>query len=190
MVESSRILRTLRFISETSFNGTPSTAQPTSLARAPIFLRSLPHHKPLLPLLLSHGIPSKLARVCADRYDKYAIQLRSETETKLAPHLLYHCENPPASAYPVFLKNYNQALKDWAQSILNAALRRLERDSADIQNWSVTDPPSFWLPVSRSLPKKSFRVVFTLHQIPLDKRSKLRGIRKVSQKPLLFDILH
>ena len=147
MAENSRLLRTLRLISETSrkfHNITPTThATPTT----PTILRSLPRHKPLLPLLLSHGIPSKLAQVCADRYDRYATQLRSETETRLSPYLAHHRRDPPPSVYPVFLENYNQTLRDWAQSVLNATLKRLERDSTDIRNWDVTYPPPFWLPM-------------------------------------------
>ena len=148
MAENSRLLRTLRLISETSrkFSNTTPTSHPTP-PTLPI-LRSLPKHKPLLPLLLSHGIPSGLAKVCADRYDKYANQLRSETEIRLAPYLVHHRKDPPARIYPVFLKNYNQALRDWAQSILDATLKCLKRDCTEIRNWDVTYPPPLWLPVS------------------------------------------
>lgn len=125
----------------------------TSAPNIPTILKSLPEHRPLLPLLLSHGIPFRLATTCADRYDKCASELRSETETKLAPYLVNNRKNPPAVVYPLFLTNYIHALRDWAQSILNTALKCLKRSSVDLSDWDVTYPAPLWLPVRSSYPK-------------------------------------
>jgi len=152
MATNARVLRALQMqrIAGTS-RKTKSTTSPTP--NTPSILKSLPEHRPLLPLLLLHHIPSKLAKACADRYDRYADQLRSETESKLAPYLVDHISGRPARVYSLFLDNYNQALRDWAQSILNIALRSLKRDSAELKNWDATYPPPLWLPVSLSLLK-------------------------------------
>lgn len=188
MAENSRLLRTLRLISETSRkfkNTTPTTHLSPA---APTIPRSLPKHKPLLPLLLSHGIPSKLAKACADRYDRYANQLRSDTEIKLAPYLVHRRKNPPARVYPVFLENYNQALRNCAQSILNATLKHLERGSADIRDWDVTHLPPFWLPVSSHT--KVSGAVFMFCQISLDQQStSTHGVPRVSCESSLPDFI-
>ena len=152
MTANARILRALQMqrIAGTSRKTKSATS---STPNTPLILKSLPEHKPLLPLLLSYHIPSKLAKACADRYDRYADQLRSETESKLAPYLADHISGRPARVYSLFLDNYNQTLRDWAQSILNTALRNLKRDSAELDNWDVTYPPPLWLPVSLLLVK-------------------------------------
>ena len=141
--------RALRRIADASrkFGRTKPT---TSTPNIPKILKSLPEHRSLLPLLLSHGIPSQLATTCADRYDRCANELRSETETKLTPYLVNRRKNPPAVVYPVFLSNYTRALRDWAQSILNTALKCLKRGSVDLSDWDVTYPAPLWLPVSLS----------------------------------------
>ena len=135
------LLRTLQRISDTARKINTRTRPPP---KAPSILKSLPDHKPLLPLLLSHGIPSKLAEACADKYDKYANQLRIEAETRLAPHLS-DCQ--PGRVYTLFLKEYSQTLRDWAQIVLNSALKNLKRDSQELGSWSVTYSPILWLPV-------------------------------------------
>lgn len=146
MAESPRILSTLQRIAETArrinLNSRPACTKPS----APTILKSLPEHKPLLPLLLSYGIPSKLAQTCADRYDKYANQLRSEAEIKFAPYLLKR-QSHAAGVYSLFLDSYSQALRRWAQSILNAALKSLKRSSVELGNLDVTHPKPLWLPV-------------------------------------------
>lgn len=144
MAENSRLLRTLQRISDTArkINGKARLAP-----KAPSILKSLPEHKPLLPLLLSYGIPSKLAEACADRYDKYANQLRMEAETRLAPHLVEHHDSQSGRVYTLFLKEYRQTLRDWAQIVLNSALKNLKRDSQELENWNITYPPILWLPV-------------------------------------------
>lgn len=142
-----RIVDTSRKFGLTCTNTTPratQTASPTP--NTPTVLESLPEHKPLLPILLSHNIPSKLAKACADRYDSYAKQLRSAAETKFAPYLLNRRSHAP-SVYYFFLESYNQTLRRWAQSVLTAALKRLKRDSVDLQNLDVTYPNPLWFPV-------------------------------------------
>jgi hypothetical protein len=124
------------------------TPRPThSTPMTPTVLKSLPEHKPLLPLLLSHDVPPRLAKACADKYDIHANELRSKTETKLAPYLLRHSGGQPAGIYSVFLENYSKALRDWAQSVLNVALRRLKRESVQLWNWEATYCAPLWLPV-------------------------------------------
>jgi len=146
MAETPRILSTLQRIAETA-RKIGSKSRPVHKAlNTPVILKSLPEHRPLLPLLLSYNIPSKLAQTCADRYDKYANQLRSEAETKFAPYLLKR-PNHAAGVYSVFLDSYSQTLQRWAQSILNAALKSLKRNSVEIENLDVTYPKPLWLPV-------------------------------------------
>ena len=158
MAANSRLLRTLQLqrIANTSrkFNSA-ATPVPTAAATpaTPTILKSLPEHRPLLPVLLSHSVPHNLAKACADRYDRYADQLRSDTEIKLAPYLLDHHDGQPARIYAVFLNNYSRTLRDWAQSTLNAALKSLKRSSKELQSWDVTYPPPLWLPVCLSRPK-------------------------------------
>lgn len=144
MAENLRLLRTLQRISDTArkINATARQAP-----KAPPILKSLPEHKPLLPLLLSHGVPSKLAEACANKYDKYANQLRLEAETRLTPHLVGHTDSQPSKVYSLFLKEYSQTLRDWAQIVLNSALKNLKRDSKELGNWDTTHPPTLWLPV-------------------------------------------
>lgn len=144
MAENLRLLRTLQRISDTA-RKINTTARPAP--KVPLILKSLPEHKPLLPLLISHGIPSKLAEACADRYDKYASQLRLEAETRLAPHLVGHNDSRPDRVYTLFLKEYSQTLRDWAQTVLNSALKNLKRDSKELGNWDATHPEILWLPV-------------------------------------------
>lgn len=150
MAENSRFLRALQRIADTArrINSTP---RPTpTIQTSPSILTSLPEHKPLLPLLLSHDIPPKLARACADRFEGYATQLRSEAESKLAPYLVNGSEGQPATIYSIFLRDYNRTLQRWSQSILNAVLKGLKRDSVELRNWDVTYPAPLWLPVRLS----------------------------------------
>jgi len=145
-----RIADTSRKFSFTCTKLTPRTARtvpPTS--NIPRTVESLPEHKPLLPLLLSHDIPSALAKACADRYDNYATRLRSAAETKFAPYLLTW-RSHTAGVYAFFLESYSKMLRHWAQAILDAALKNLKRGSVDLQNWDVTYPKPLWFPV-RSL---------------------------------------
>ena len=142
-----RILQLQRISNASRKFATATPILPPASPNTPTVLKSLPEHNPLLPLLLSHDIPLRVAQACADRFDTYANQLRSETETKLAQYLAYRCKNPPARVYSFYLKSYSQALRDWAQSILNAALKSLKRNSAEIQNWDTTYPAPLWLPV-------------------------------------------
>jgi len=146
MAEDTRLFRQLQLqlISATArkFN---TIARPTP--RTPTILKSLPVHKPLLPLLLSHGIPPKLAEACADKYDGQANRLRSEAETRLAPYLVEHSDSQPAGIYTLFLNEYSQTLWNWAQIVLNSALKNLKRNSRALGNWEVTYPEILWLPV-------------------------------------------
>jgi len=144
MAENLRLLRTLQRIWDTARKVNTSARQ---APKAPPVLKSLPEHKPLLPLLRSHGIPSKLAEACADKYDKYANQLRLEAETRLAPHLVGHNDSHPGKVYSLFLKEYSQTLRDWAQIVLNSALKNLKRDSKELANWDAVHPAILWLPV-------------------------------------------
>lgn len=153
MAECSRI-RTLQRIADTSRKfsltctklspRTTQTVPPTS--NTPRIVESFPEHKPLLPLLLSHDIPPKLANACADKYESYAKRLRSAAENKFAPYLL-NWRSHTAGVYAFFLESYSQMLRRWAQAILNAALKRLERGSVDILDLDVTYPNPLWLPV-------------------------------------------
>jgi len=150
MAERSRI-HALRRIADTSrkFTSkktTPRAARTTTPNTSTVF-ESLPEHKPLLPLLLSHNIPSRLAKACADKYDSYAKQLKSAAETKFAPYL-FNCRSHTPNVYYVFLESYAQMLQDWAQSVLNVALKSLKRDFVDLQNLDVTYPRPLWFPVS------------------------------------------
>lgn len=156
MATNSRLSRALQLqrIASTSRRLNP-TPKPKATSRTkpntPTILESLPKHKPLLPLLLSHGIPNKLAKACADKFDIYADTLRSETETRLVPHLLDYSTGPPARVYSLFLHNYSKSLLDSAQTTLNAALKSLKRSSAELRGWDVTYPPPLRLPVRASL---------------------------------------
>lgn len=152
MAESLR-LRTLQLISETARKINSANRSFHATSSTPTILRSLPEHKPLLPILLAHDIPPKLAEACADRYDLYASELRSRTETKLAPYLVDRSRGQPASIYSVFLKNYDKALRDWSQTVLNTVLKSLKRDFVQLRNWEVTYPSPLWLPVGASSPK-------------------------------------
>lgn len=153
MVTKSIAPHTLRRIADTSRKFGRKT--PTSpIPDIPTILRSLPEHKPLLPLLLSHGIPPKPATMCANRYDSYANELRVETETKLTPYLIHRRKNPPAVVYPLFLSHYTHALRDRAQYILNTALRCLKRESVDLADWVATYPAPLWLPVRLPLNRR------------------------------------
>lgn len=147
MAENLRLLRTLQLISETARKINPATRPINSTPKTPTILRSLPKHRSLLPLLLAHDVPPRLAEACAERYDKHASELRSRTETKLAPYLANRDGGQPASIYSVFLKSYSKALRDWSQTVLNAALKNLKRDFVQLHNWEVTYPPPLWLPV-------------------------------------------
>ena len=148
MAGNSRLLKTLRAISNTSRNFSHPVLTVSSKSTAPTVLRSLPEHKSLLPLLLSYNVPPKLAKECAARYDRYASQLRSETETRLVPYFTNRRKNPPTTVYPIFLNNYNRTLRRWSQSILDIALKTLKRDSVELRDWEVTYPAPLWLPVS------------------------------------------
>jgi len=143
VLQLQRIANTSRKLNQTAHSKLTIRPKPN----VPIILESLPKHRPLLPLLLSHDIPSKLAKACADKFDIYADKLKSETETKLVPYLLDHSSGPPARVYSLFLHNYGQALRDSAQSTLNAALKSLKRSSAGLGGWDVTYPPPLSLPV-------------------------------------------
>jgi len=147
-----RIVDTSRKFGFTCAKSTPRATQtaPTTLT-VPTVFESLPEHKPLLPLLLSHDIPSKLAKACADRYDSYAKQLRSAAEAKFAPHL--NQQSHTASVYIFFLESYSQTLRRWAQSVLNAALKSLKRGSVGLQNLDVIYPKPLWFPVRSLVPK-------------------------------------
>jgi len=147
MAQTSRFLRALQRIVDTARKINPNPHPTPATQATPNVLTSLPEHKPLLPLLLSHDVPRKLARTCAERYDEYAIQLKSETESRLAPYLVNRRESQPAQVYSIFLNNYNQTLQRWSQSILNTALKSLKRDSVELRNWEVTYPAPLWLPV-------------------------------------------
>ena len=149
MAEKSKLLRTLQFqrIAETARKINPNSRRIHTTPIAPTILKSLPDHKPLLPLLLSHGVPPRLAKACADKFDIHANELRSKTETKLAPYLLKLGGGQSAGIYSAFLENYSRALRDWAQSVLNAALRRLKRESVQLRNWEATYLAPLWLPV-------------------------------------------
>jgi len=147
MVQNTKLLRALQRIADTSRKLSRAAVPAPGPPCIPTLLKSLPEHRPLLPVLVSQDIPANLAKVCADRYDVYASQLRSETETKLAPYLVNLCKNPPARVYSIFLNSYSQTLQRWAQSILNTALKSLKRDSVELQNWDVTYPAPLWLPV-------------------------------------------
>jgi hypothetical protein len=142
-----RITDTSRKFSFTCTKPIPNVSQkipPTS--NAPRIIESLPEHKPLLPLLLSHNIPPKLADACADKYDNHAKRLKSTTELQFAPYLL-NCHSHAAGVYAFFLERYRQTLRHWAQTTLNAALKSLKRCSADFQDLDVTHPNPLWLPV-------------------------------------------
>lgn len=151
MAANSKTLCALQIIAGTSRNSRVK-ARKESTSRAtpnvPTVLKPLPEHKPLLPLLLSHKIPSPVANACADRYDRCAGKLRSTTEAILVPHLMNHDKDQPAGIYSLFLNNYKQALRDWAQSILNAALKSLKRDPAELRDWDIIYPQPLWFPVS------------------------------------------
>lgn len=147
MAESSRFLRALRRIVDTTRKTSQNPRPMPTLQNTPSVLTSLPEHKSLLPLLLSFDIPSKLAKACSDRYDGYVGQLKLETEIKLAPYLSNRKKSHPAQAYSLFLNNYNQTLQLWSHSILNAALVSLKRDSVELRDLEVTYPAPLWLPV-------------------------------------------
>ena len=148
MTENLRLLRTLQRISDTArkINATTHPATKSSS-----ILRSLPEHKPLLPILLSHGIPLKLAQACAGQYDDYANRLRLETETRLAPHLAERNDSQVGRVYSFFLKEYSQTLRNWAQLVLDSALKNLKRDSQKLGTWDATYSPILWLPASPPL---------------------------------------
>jgi len=147
MTEKSKLLRTLQRIATTARRFDPNTRPTPPIQATPNILTSLPEHKPLLPLLLSHDIPLKLARACADRYDGYASQLKSETESKLSPYLVGRGGSQPAKIYSLFLNTYNQTLQRWSQSILNTALKELKRNSVELRDCMVTYPAPLWMPV-------------------------------------------
>lgn len=147
MAENARFLRALRRIADTARRIDPTPRPTPTIQATPSILTSLPEHKPLLPLLLSHDIPPKLAGACADRYDGYASQLRAEAESKLTPYLVNGSESQPATIYSIFLKEYRRTLQRWSQSILNTALKGFKRDSVELRNLEVTYPVPLWLPV-------------------------------------------
>ena len=150
MAQTSRFLRALQRIADTARRINPNPRPTLTIQTTPNVLTSLPEHKPLLPLLLSYDIPCKLAKTCAERYDGYASQLKSETESRLSPYLVIQRESHLAQVYSLFLNNYNQTLQRWSQSILNTALKSLKRDSVELRNWEVTYPAPLWLPVRLS----------------------------------------
>ncbi|KAF9654223.1 hypothetical protein BDM02DRAFT_3106516 [Thelephora ganbajun] len=152
MATNSRNLHALQIIAHTSRKIRPktrtvSTSRTTS--SVPTVLEALPEHKPLLPLLLSHDVPSTIAKACADRYDRCASKLKSVTEAILVPRLTDHNKNQPAGIYSLFLNNYKQALWDWAQSILDAILKSLKRAPAKLRDWDIIYPPPLWFPFQR-----------------------------------------
>ena len=144
MAEKSTLLRASQRFAQAARKTNPNPLQTSTI------LVSLPEHRPLLPLLLSHNIPSRLAKACSDKYDGYANQLKSKTESKLAPYLAYQKKCHPFQAYSLFLNRYSQTLQRWSQSILDAALMNLRRDSVELQNLEVTHPTPLWLPVRLS----------------------------------------
>lgn len=150
MAENSTLLRALQRFANAARKINPNPPPTLTTQDAPSVLTSLPNHKPLLPLLLSHNIPSKLAKACSDKYDGYASQLKSKTESKLAPYLAYRKKCHPFQAYSLFLNHYNQTLRRWSQSILNTALMSLKRDSVELRNLEVTHLAPLWLPVCLS----------------------------------------
>ena len=159
MAENLSRLRALQRIARTSrqFNFASATATCTApttrTTSTPTILKSLPEHRPLLPLLLSHSVPKKLAGVCSERYEKYAKRLRSHTETKLVPYLsgggggAGGTSNHSPEIYSIFLEKYSHTLRDWAQSILNTALKSLRRDPVQLQGWDAIYAAPMWLPV-------------------------------------------
>jgi len=147
MAETSRLLRALQRIADTARKINPNPRPPAATQTTPNVLTSLPQHRPLLPLLLSHDIPPKVARACADRYDGYARRLKFAAESKLVPYLVNRNECQPAKVYSIFLGEYQQALRLWSQSILNTALKNLKRGSVELRNWDATYPAPLWLPV-------------------------------------------
>lgn len=150
MAEKSKLLRALQRIAATARKIEPNSRPTPAIRPAPSVLVSLPEHKSLLPLLLSHDVPPRLAKACADRYDEYAGQLRLEAESELAPYLANRRKNQPAKVYTIFLNNYNQTLHRWSQSVLNTALKSLKRGSVELLDWEVTHPAPLWLPVGLS----------------------------------------
>lgn len=147
MAEKSTLLRALQRFVDAARKIKPSPRPTSAFSDTPIFLTSLPEHKPLLPLLLSNNIPPKLAKACSDRYDGYANKLKLETESKLTPYLAYRNESHPAQVYSHFLNHYNKTLQLWSQSILNTALTSLKRDSVELRNLEVAHISPLWLPV-------------------------------------------
>lgn len=146
MAENTKFLRALQRIVDTARRMDPNPRPSPTIQTTPSVLTCLPKHKPLLPLLLSHDIPPKLARLCADKYDGYASQLRSEAEIKLAPYL-NRSGSQLSAIYSIFLKDYSRALQCWSQSVLDTVLNSLKRESAELRNLDVTYPAPLWLPV-------------------------------------------
>lgn len=139
-------LHTLQHISDTSHK--PVSTAPVCREAPDILtaLKSLPEHKPLLPILLSHNVPPKFANACAVRYDKYATQLR--LEAKLAPYLINLRKESPAAVYSAPSPEVPNGICGGTRSILNTALKKLKRDPVELQNWDVAYPAPLWLPVS------------------------------------------
>lgn len=148
MAKNPRFLRALQCFADAARKINPNLRPKPTIQDVPSVLTSLPEHKSLLPLLLSYNIPPKLAQACSDRYDEYASQLKSETESKLAPYLANKKESRPAQVYSLFLDRYSQVLRCWSQSVLDTALVNLKRDPVlELQNLEVTHLAPFWLPV-------------------------------------------
>ena len=150
MPENSTLLRALQRFAQAARKINPNPRQTLTIQDTPSILVSLPEHKPLLPLLLSHNIPSKLAKAFSDKYDGYVNQLKSKTESRLVPYLAYREKCHPFQAYSLFCNHYTQTLQRWSQSILNTALMSLKRDSVELENLEVTYPTPLWLPVRLS----------------------------------------
>lgn len=150
MAENSTLQRALQRIAQAARKINPNVRSTLTIRDAPNVLVSLPEHKPLLPLLLSYNIPSKLAKACSDKYNEFANQLKSKTESELAPYLANQKKSHPAQVYSLFLNRYNRVLRSWSQSILNTALASLERDSVELRNLEVTYLAPLWLPVRLS----------------------------------------
>ena len=164
MAENLRFLRALQRIADTTRRVNQNPRPRPTIQVTPSILRSLPEHRPLLPLLLSHNIPSEHARICSERYAEYASKLRSEMEAKLVSYLTDRKERRPARVYSLFLNNYSQALQLWSQSILNTALKNLKRDSVELQNLEVTYPAPLWLSVRPIFQHLGARL--TIFQLP------------------------
>jgi hypothetical protein len=95
----------------------------------------LPPPSPISDLLLDLGVPLCTAKASSDAFVRAGSQLRQKTALALTSTITSECdENASRHLYSVFLKMYQQKLKDWQMKTLQSAMARLNRQAQGVKD--------------------------------------------------------